>query len=204
MRASSRTRSVWRSRSLVGSSRTMTLPPLAEELRELDAVALAARELADARLLDRAREQEAREVVARRGACASCPRRWMQSDEPPPGDLLVDGLVRVERVAALVDVAERDGLCRRSTAPVGLLQAHEHAHERRLAGAVGSDDPDDPARAGARTRSARRGPCRRTSSTGSDDDAPWSARRAPEGSWSSTSPRSSARCDLLCSSRSVS
>ena len=49
--ASSSARSVSTSRSLVGSSSSSTLPPLCEQLREVQAVALAAREHADALLL---------------------------------------------------------------------------------------------------------------------------------------------------------
>src|SRR5262249_6233824 len=64
----------------------------------------------------------------------------------PVGYLFPDGLVRRERVAALVDVAERDGLADANVAAVGLLLISDHAKERRLAGAVRADDADDAAR----------------------------------------------------------
>ena len=47
-------------------------------------------------------------------------------------------------VAALVDVAELDGVADLDRAGVGRLLADEHPEERRLAGAVRADDPDDP------------------------------------------------------------
>ena len=46
-------------------------------------------------------------------------------------------------VAALVDVAQLDGVADRDRAGVGRLLADEHPEQRRLAGAVGADDPDD-------------------------------------------------------------
>ena len=60
-------------------------------------------------------------------------------------DLLPDGLLAVERVAALVDVRELDGVADAQRAGVGLLLAGDHAEQRRLAGAVGADHADDAA-----------------------------------------------------------
>ena len=62
------------------------------------------------------------------------------------GDLLEDRLVRVERVATLVDVSHVHGGTHADGPGVGLLLAHEHPEERRLAGAVRTDDPHDAAR----------------------------------------------------------
>ena len=61
----------------------------------------------------------------------------------PPEISSIDGLVRVERVAVLVDVAQLDRFADPHLAAVGLLLAHDHAKQRRLAGAVGADDADD-------------------------------------------------------------
>ena len=61
------------------------------------------------------------------------------------GDLLVDGLVGVERLARLVDVRELARWGRPERAAVGLLLADEHAEQRGLARAVGADDADDAA-----------------------------------------------------------
>jgi hypothetical protein len=61
------------------------------------------------------------------------------------GDLLPDGLLRVERVARLVDVGQLDGVAELERAAVGLLLAGDHPKQRRLAGAVGADHADDPA-----------------------------------------------------------
>ena len=60
-------------------------------------------------------------------------------------------VVGVERVAALVDVGELDGVADRDRARVGWLLPGEHAEQRGLAGAVGADDADD-AGAGQRER----------------------------------------------------
>ena len=62
------------------------------------------------------------------------------------GDLLVDGLVGVERLPALVDVGQLDGRPDRQRAAVGLLGADDHAEQGGLAGPVGADDADDAAR----------------------------------------------------------
>ena len=51
-----------------------------------------------------------------------------------------------QRVAGLVDVGQLDGVAQAELAGVGLLLAGDHAQQRRLAGAVGADDADDPRR----------------------------------------------------------
>ena len=50
-----------------------------------------------------------------------------------------------QRVAALIDVAELDGLAETKRAVVRLFLAGHHAEQRRLAGAVRADDADDAA-----------------------------------------------------------
>ena len=52
-------------------------------------------------------------------------------------------------ISALVDVAQLDRVADLDRAGVGRLLAHDHPKQRRLAGAVRADDPDDP---GARQR----------------------------------------------------
>src|SRR5579875_928702 len=61
------------------------------------------------------------------------------------GDLLPDRLLVVERVASLIDVGQPDALTDPQRSPVRLLLAGDQAQQRRLAGAVGADHPDDPA-----------------------------------------------------------
>ena len=61
------------------------------------------------------------------------------------GDLLPYVLVGVERVAGLIDVGQFDRVAHLQRAGVGLLLAGDHAEQRRLAGAVRADHPDDPA-----------------------------------------------------------
>ena len=138
--ASSSARSVSTSRSLVGSSRSSRLPPSFEQLREVHAVALAARQRADLPLLRGALEVEPRHVRARRDLALAELDLVVAA-----GDLLEDGLVRVERVAALIDVADLHGLADLERPRVGLLLARDHPEQRRLAGAVGPDDADDAA-----------------------------------------------------------
>ena len=90
----------------------------AQQLGEVEAVALAARELADLLLLVGALEVEAGDV----GAAVDGPvaeRDLIGAAR----DLLPDGLGRVEVVARLVDVGELDGLAEPQRARVGLLGA---------------------------------------------------------------------------------
>ncbi len=137
-RASSSARRVSTSRSFVGSSSSSRLPPAAQELGEMHAVALAAGEPADAGLLVGALEVEAGRVLAR----VDHPVAHLQLIEPV-GDLLPDRLLRVERVARLVDVGELHGVTQLERAGVGGLLAGDHAKQRGLAGAVGADHADD-------------------------------------------------------------
>src|SRR5687767_9507362 len=111
-----------------------------QELGEVHAVAFAAREVADALLLILAAE------VERRGVGPRVAR--------PPADhhgvltlrdLLPDRAVRLQRVARLRHVGELYRLADAERPAVGLLLARDHAEERRLAGTVRPDDPDDAA-----------------------------------------------------------
>ena len=82
----------------------------------MQAVALAARELADLLLLVGAAEVERRGVLARVDPAVA------DLDlVGAAGDLLPDRVVVVERVARLVDVGELDGVADPQRAAVGLL-----------------------------------------------------------------------------------
>ena len=97
----------------------------------MDPVPLAARQLADELLLVGAAEVERRHVgPGRELALADL------DDLGALGDLLEHRLVGVQVVAALVDVAQLDGVADRDRPGVGRLLADEHPEQRRLAGAV--------------------------------------------------------------------
>ena len=113
----------------------------AQQLGQVDAVALASGELADLLLLVGAVEVERRDVLPAVDLLAA-----HEQEVLPAGDLLVDGLRRVERVAALVDVGELHRRADRDRARVDRLLSREHPEQRRLAGAVGADDADDAGR----------------------------------------------------------
>src|SRR4051794_18715927 len=66
-------------------------------------------------------------------------------DIEPVRHLLPDVLLRIERVPALVDIAEVHGRADVDVASVGLLLPRYHLEQGGLAGAVGTDDPDDAA-----------------------------------------------------------
>ena len=59
------------------------------------------------------------------------------------GDLLPDGLLRIERVTRLVDVRQLHGLSELELAAVGGLLARDHPEQCRLAGPVRADHADD-------------------------------------------------------------
>ena len=118
--------------------------PGLQQLGQVDAVPLAAGQVPDELLLIGAAEVEARDVGARRDLAVADPDRF-----DAVGDLGEDRQVRPQLVAALVDVAELDGLADLHRPAVGRLLADDHPEQRRLAGTVRADDPDDP---GARQR----------------------------------------------------
>jgi hypothetical protein len=104
-------------------------------------VALAARERADLLLLVAALEVEGRAIGARVHLALA-----ELDDVVAAGDLLPDGLVRIERIAALVDIAKLHRLADGDRARIGLLLPGDHPEQRGLAGAVGPDDADNAAR----------------------------------------------------------
>src|SRR6185503_4866925 len=110
----------------------------AQELREMDAVPLAAREIRDALLLVGALEVEPRDVLARIDLALAELDRVVAAR-----DLLPDVVRRVEVGPRLVDVGELDGLADAEGPVVGLRLAGDHPKQRRLAGAVRADDADD-------------------------------------------------------------
>src|ERR1043166_6981891 len=97
-------------------------------------VTLAAREAPDLLLLVRALEVE-RRAVAARVHLALAEHELIE----PAGDFLPHGLAAVERVAALVDIAEMHRLADLDRAAVGLVLPGDHAEQRGLAGAVRTD-----------------------------------------------------------------
>ena len=113
---------------------------LAQQLGQVDAVAFAARERPDLALLLAALEVEPRHVGARRHRLAAH-RQLVEA----VGDLVEHGLVRIERVAALIDIADLHRLAEPQRAGVGLLLTGDQPEQRRLAGAVRADDADDAA-----------------------------------------------------------
>src|SRR3954447_14584532 len=113
---------------------------LLQQLREVDAVAFAARQRADLASLRRSLEVEPRHVGARRHLALA------ELDLlGAAGDLVEHAPVRVERVAALVDVADLHGLADPQRAGIRLFRSGDHLEQRRLAGAVRPDHADDPA-----------------------------------------------------------
>ena len=112
-----------------------------QHLGEMHAVALAARQHADLLLLVAALEVEGRAIGARVDLALAEVDHVVAA-----GDLLPDGLLVVERVARLVDIAELDRRADDDRAGIGLFLPGDHAEQRRLAGAVRPDDADDPAR----------------------------------------------------------
>ena len=116
------------------------VPAATQQLRQMEPVALAARQLGDLLLLVGSLEVEAGDV----GAAVDRPVAELDL-VLAARDLLPDVLVGVERVARLVDVRELDGVPDPQRAGVGLLLAGDHPQQRGLAGAVRTDHADDPA-----------------------------------------------------------
>src|SRR5918995_5351975 len=106
----------------------------------MDAIALATRQRADFSLLGRPLEIEPRDVGAR-------------GDLPFPEldlvarvrDFLPYGLVRVECVPALIDIANLNGFANLERSSIWLFHTRDHAEQRRLARAVRADHADDAA-----------------------------------------------------------
>src|SRR5690349_18470495 len=106
----------------------------------MHAIALAAREQAYLLLLIGAAKVEAADVRARR-----CFVRAYAHDVLAVTDLVPNGLVVVQRVAALIDVGELHRVTGADRAGAGFFLAGHHAEQRRFAGAVRADDADDAA-----------------------------------------------------------
>src|ERR1041384_42653 len=114
--------------------------PLFQNLRQMHAVALAARKCADLLLLLGAREVESRNVSARVYLAAA-----ERDHILPGGNLFPDRFIWIERRAALLHGAEFDGLADAERAFVRRLLARNQTKERRLTSAVRADDADDAA-----------------------------------------------------------
>src|SRR5271166_736187 len=106
----------------------------------MHAVALAARQLAHLLLLVRALEVEGADIGA--GVHLALGE---SDDVVAARDFLPHGLLVVERVARLVDIAELNRLADLDRTGIRLLLAGDHAEEGRLAGAVRPDHADDAA-----------------------------------------------------------
>src|SRR5690606_4720865 len=112
-----------------------------QQLRQVQAIALAARKVLDELLLVVALEVEAPAVGARRHLALA-----EQDGVVPAGYLLPHGLVARERLARLVDVGDLYGRADAQLPAVRLLLADDHAEQGGLAGAVRPDHADDAAR----------------------------------------------------------
>src|SRR5258706_5728995 len=106
----------------------------------MQAIALAARQLAHPLLLVAALEVERRDVGAGLDSAAAEIERIRAAR-----DLLPHRLLRLERLAALVNVGERHRVAHAQGAAVWLLLPRDHPEQRRLAGPVRTDHPDDAA-----------------------------------------------------------
>src|SRR5690349_2938024 len=106
----------------------------------MHAVALAAGELSYLFLLVGAAEIEQRAIGAARDL-ATAEIDFVLTAR----DLLPHGVAGPKRVARLVDIAEFYRVADAELAAVGRLLLGHHAEQRRLAGTVWADDPDNPA-----------------------------------------------------------
>src|SRR6185437_6239060 len=109
-------------------------------LREVNAIALAARKHPNLLLLIGAREVEPRHVRTR----VHFTRAELQHVFTT-ADLLPYRLLRIE-CATLIHVSQHDSLTFAYRARIGLFLFRDHAKQRRLARAVWTDDADDSAR----------------------------------------------------------
>src|SRR5262245_46895570 len=112
----------------------------AQQLRQVDAIAFAARQRAHLALLRRSLEVEPRHVRAR-GHLALPPLDLIVA----AGDLLEYGPVRLQGLAALIDIPDPNRVAHAEGAGVGLFLAGDHPEQRRLSGPVRTDHADDAA-----------------------------------------------------------
>src|SRR5579864_5160351 len=107
----------------------------------MNAIALAARKLTDFLLLIAAFEIEGADIgAARHGALAEL------ENVEPAGDFLPHRLLGIERVARLIDIAHPDRRPDTQRSGIRLFPAGQQTEQRRLAGAVGTDDANDTSR----------------------------------------------------------
>src|SRR6476659_1106247 len=106
----------------------------------MNAVALSTGERTDFLLLIAALEVERADISTRVHLPFSQP-----NDVLPIRDLLPNGLVRGEVIAALVDIAEVHAVAEPDLAGVRLLLPRDHAEQRRLADAIRADDANNAA-----------------------------------------------------------
>src|SRR6185369_12321910 len=105
-----------------------------QQLGEVHAIPFAARQRADFALLLRALEVEPRDVGAGRDLALADLELVL-----PAADLLPDRVVRIERIAALIDVSRLHRVAQAQRATVRLLLTGNHPEQRRLSGSVRSD-----------------------------------------------------------------
>ena len=135
--SSSSSSSVSISRSLVGSSSTSTLAGLANRLGQHQPVALAARQRLHRRHRALAREQEVGEVAD------DVPRLAVDDDGGVAVvDAVGDGRLGIELFALLIEVGDLQAGAVLDRAAVGLHLAEQQPQQRRLAGAVRTDQAD--------------------------------------------------------------
>src|ERR1700691_3314641 len=106
----------------------------------MDAVALTPRQRADLFLLIGALEIERRAIAARIDLALAEQNQFVAA-----ANFLPHGLLAVEAVARLVDIAEMHAFADRDGALVRRLLPGDHPEQRGLAGAVGADHADDAA-----------------------------------------------------------
>ncbi len=115
--------------------------PRFQHLREVNAVALAAREHADLLLLIAALEVEGAAIGA------GMHRLLAEIDHlGPAGNFLPDGFLVIEAVARLIDEAELHRVAHHDRTGIRLFSTGDHAEQRGLARAVRPDDADNAAR----------------------------------------------------------
>src|SRR5713101_5299560 len=111
-----------------------------QHLGQVDAVALASRELTDLLLLVDALEVERTAIGAARHLAGA-----ELDDVEPSRQFLPHRLVGIERLAALVDITQLHRRPDGERPRIGLVLADDHLEQGRLAGAVGTDHADDAA-----------------------------------------------------------
>ena len=104
-------------------------------------VALSARQRPDMFLLIRSFEVKATNICARR-CLVLADFKHIKSVR----NFFPNGFAVIQRITALVNIGDVDGIAPVDLAAVGCFNTGQHFKERGLARAVGSDDADDTAR----------------------------------------------------------